>query len=169
MENLAGNKDCDRIIERELNRAKINVVNGERSNGEVPASITGELKGFTFQRAWYYWVVKGKLSLSVAQRLHQDPVGKEDIRVNGDCGCPAPEGGYICWYSTEGNQLLPLTDKQEIEEIKADGCLSGYLNEEYKNCLFVEDPSAVGNGFVKSYHIDSEVGLRIFAEAVHSL
>ena len=51
MENLAGNKDCDVIIERELKRAKINVVQGSRGNGEVPASITGELAGFTFQRA----------------------------------------------------------------------------------------------------------------------
>ena len=165
MQNLAGNKECDQVIERELKRAKINVVNGVRSSREVPASITGELKGFTFERAWYYWVVRGKLPLNVAQRLYQDPVGKEDIRVDGHCGCPAPEGGYIRWYDAEGNWLLPLTDKQQVEDLKA----KGYLSEEYKDCLFVEDPSAVGNGFVQSYHIDSEVGLRIFADAVHSL
>lgn len=121
MRNLAGNADCDRYIERELTRARIEVVRGERMDTEVPASITGKFGDFTFKRAWYYWMVDGNVPLTVAEELYDDPVGKEDVRVRGHSGCPPPEE----WTS-------------QID----------------------------GEAFVTSYHIDTEVGLRLFVDAL---
>ena len=73
MRNLAGNEECDQYIERELTRAGIEVVRGERMDTEVPASITGKLGDFTFKRAWYYWMVGGNVPLTVAEELYDDP------------------------------------------------------------------------------------------------
>jgi hypothetical protein len=118
MKNLAGDKDCDRAIRRELERARIGMAEGEREPGEVPATITGTLLGWKFTRAWYYWVARIErgpgLSPHEATKLYYDPVGREDIRVAGCAGNRMP------------------------------------------------------TGYVDVYHIDSEVGLRIFADALHA-
>lgn len=126
MKNLAGNKDCDVEIRRELTRCRIPIIEGERSTGEVPASLTGKLGEFTFRRAWYYWVVTGGVPLSVAQEMYDDPVGREDVRVDGHCGCPAPEG--VAFES----DLVRLTKRAVVE----------------------------------LYHIDSEIGLRLFVDTI---
>lgn len=73
MRNLAGDKDCDKFIRAELTRCGIEIVEGERSTGEVPSSLTGRLGTFTFRRAWYYWIVNGPMPLDVAKRLYADP------------------------------------------------------------------------------------------------
>ncbi len=122
MQNLAGDENCDEFIARELSRSRINAVQGKRSCREVPASITGKLGPFTFTRAWYYWMVSGPTPLAVAKELYADPVGRADVRVEGHCGCPAPE--------------KPWTIRKDGEE------------------------------FVMSYHIDTEVGLRLFTDTI---
>jgi len=91
MLNLAGRDDCDQYIVEELVCVKIKVVRGERMAGEVPASITGILGPFVFERRWAYWAVKGPMPLRVAEELYADPIGKTDIRIAGHCGCPAPK------------------------------------------------------------------------------
>lgn len=91
MKNLAGDKNCDDTIKLELRRAGIPFVKDARHTGEVPYSVTGCLGKFTFVRAWYYWMVRGNLPLEVAKELHENPVGKTDVRVVGHCGCPPPE------------------------------------------------------------------------------
>ena len=104
MKNLAGETKADLHILKELSEAGIEVVEGERSRGEVPYTLTGKLDNWTFDRAWYYWMAgnqKGKgLPLEVATELHNreysikgEPEPKtygEVIRVDGDCRCPAP-------------------------------------------------------------------------------
>lgn len=62
--NLAGHQGCDEHIEHELRRAGIPLVHGKRQQGEVPATITGKLGSFTFERAWYYWMVADLIVLS---------------------------------------------------------------------------------------------------------
>ena len=58
-------------------------------SGEVKTGIEGHLHGWTFKRAWYYWVVKGPgLSIDDAMMLWRKR-GKE-IRANGDCACRSP-------------------------------------------------------------------------------
>lgn len=64
-----------------------------RSGGEVPSRVVGTLGPWAFRRAWNYWVAQGPgLPLDVAQRLHK--VYGREIRVNGDCTCPAPEESF---------------------------------------------------------------------------
>jgi hypothetical protein len=126
MMNLAGLPNPDPVIERELTRCRIEVVRGETSKGEVATSLTGRLGPFTFRRAWYYWIVSGRVPLAVADELYADPVGVTDVRVGGDCGCPDPRD-----YTMR----------------------------------FVDDVTQ-GHGSIETYHIDSEVGLRLFADAI---
>jgi hypothetical protein len=98
MKNLAGDKDCDRQIRQELERCRINVVEADLRDHEVPASIMGKLEGFTFIRGWCYWIVDGKVPSKVADYLFVDPVGKTDIRVDGSAGCPDPKGRDVYKY-----------------------------------------------------------------------
>lgn len=169
MENLAGREDCDVYIEKELTRARVEVVRGERRDHEVPASITGRSGPFTFTRAWYYWVVEGKVPLTVAKELYADPVGKTDIRVAGHCGCPAPEAPWLEWYDKEGRQLITM---KEAAKACRDGskskfiadAINGFLHDQSKR--FVHNLTEEGEAFVTSYHIDTEVGLRLFVDTI---
>lgn len=163
MKNLAGNQNCDTEIERELIQSGIEVVRGERVNHEVPASITGKLGSFTFNRAWYYWVVVGDVPLRVAQEIFEDPVGKTDVRAGGDCGCIL-EGYVIEWRDKEGRKLYRLSEKRELEKHSNDPITQKVLNDPSVN--FVENPSVEGEGFVTCYHIDSEIGLRLFSDTL---
>ncbi len=108
----------------------------------------------TLRRAWYYWVVECRMPLEIAKALYADPVGKTDIRVAGHCGCPSPEEGAE-WFASDGVQLLKRSEDSTpgfIETIER----AGYR--------VVDDPCSEGKPFVTSYHIDSEVGLRFFAD-----
>lgn len=164
MKNLAGDQDCDTKIEKELVRSGIEVVRGERVNHEVPASITGKPGSFTFRRAWYYWVViGGSVPLRIAQEIYKDPVGKTDIRAGGDCGCIL-EGHVIEWHNKEGKKLYHLSQKRELEKYGDNPITKNVLND--PSIDFVENPSLEGEGFVTSYHIDSEVGLRLFVDTL---
>jgi hypothetical protein len=86
MKNLAGNKLCDAYIIEELCLAGIPIVySNDISDSEVSYSCTGELNGFRFQRAWYYWVVIGNMPLLYAKELY-DNYKDLNIRVIGHCG-----------------------------------------------------------------------------------
>lgn len=155
MKNLSGDRDCDRYIEKELHDAGIELVRGEQSGGEVPATIIGQLGRFKFTRAWYYWIVSGKMPLSVAEELYADPIGKKDVRVAGHCGCPAPEHPWIEWEDNEGRRIFPMSKRPKNFKKK---------DESYP--MFFKNPSKAGKGFIPCYHIDSEEGLKLFAEAI---
>jgi hypothetical protein len=87
MKNLAGNDVADHEIRRELTRTGIPILElTERSKGEVPFSIIGQLGRFTFERAWVYWMVEGEVPLDVARIIYEDPVGRTDIRADGHAG-----------------------------------------------------------------------------------
>jgi hypothetical protein len=120
MKNLAGDASCDKYILQELETAGIPVATAKPHTNEVPYTIMGRLGGFTFHRAWYYWVVDGPMPMWLAERINIDPANKA-IRVAGHCGCPPPKE----WGIQIGD-------------------------EEY----------------VTTYHIDTEIGLRVFADAV---
>ncbi len=90
--NMAGRKDCDEILRQELEAAGIppldRIIPGR---GEVPARIFGGIDplGWSFNRAWYYWVAKGPgIPPAYATELHRRH-GK-DVRVDGHCACPSP-------------------------------------------------------------------------------
>ncbi len=171
MKNLAGDEKCDTHIERELTRCGIEVVRGERSANEVAASITGKLGAFTFRRAWYYWVVEGPMPLTAARKLYDDPVGRTDIRVNGHCACPSPdERPWATHYDTNGLELAFDNGGKEPEQFDA-MIAKGFLKQADKDkYVFVPDPAAVAvTSFIESYHVDSELGLYILANAIRSL
>lgn len=59
------------------------------SAGEVKTLVHGSLYGWTFDRAWYYWIVKGPgIPIDKAMQL-QEAHGKV-VRANGDCACRGP-------------------------------------------------------------------------------
>ena len=140
MKNLAGDKDADKYVREELRLAGIPMEN-EVSKGEVPYNTIGKINGWTFRRAWYYWMVsipdseKG-LPLDIAMELHlrKNPTDDNEImgnsiRVGGHCGCPSPvEYGAYPFYDEEG--------KPTVER------------------------------YVRSYHVDDQISLNILAEVL---
>jgi hypothetical protein len=115
--NLAGRTDADDYIRREFTRCGIDCVNVERTNSEVPYTIIGKLGDFTFRRAWYYYIVEGEVPLTIANKLYNDPVGRTDVRVDGHCGCPAPQEPWISIYDKEGKKLIRQKDYDSIQKI----------------------------------------------------
>lgn len=165
MQNLAGNPRCDEVIRRELSVARIDIVTVPKGNSEVPFTLTGKLGDFTFYRAWYYWVVKGPMPLKYALELYADPAGRHDVRVAGHCACPPPEAPWITWRDADGNEVLHMKEKAGIDDF----IQKGYIKpEQMKGRRFDEHPENF-HGFVDSYHIDSEVGLRLFADMIRKI
>jgi hypothetical protein len=175
MKNLAGNKLCDDIISTELIRCKIPLRKLDKiaEHSEVPYTVYGELSRFTFKRAWYYYVIEGYMPLHLAEIIYADPVGKTDIRADGHCGC-VPPIELAHWFNKfTGRRLHKLIEKEQAEKILAtltdeDKKLSVYI--ELKKFLtereFVERPDLVGTGYISCYHIDTEIGLRLFADTI---
>jgi len=103
----------------------------------------------------------------VAKELYNDPVGKTDIRVCGHAGCPSPER-WVRHFDRKGKELFSITDKEEICNLAEKSEMAAKLKQDIlgnPNMRFVKDPTK-GKAFVPFYHIDSEVGLRIFADAL---
>jgi hypothetical protein len=103
MVNLAGVKNCDIEIKKELEEAGIGQIY-RRSIGEVPFTVEGRLYHYEFERAWVYWIVSGIVPLRIAEKLYKRskelPAGCYGfaIRANGDCTCPKPEGNVNYWH-----------------------------------------------------------------------
>lgn len=121
MKNLAGETKADLHILKELGEACIKVVEGEKSRGEVPHTLTGRLADWNFSRAWTYWMASAEegLPLEVATELHnreyavkgerQPETYGQVIRVAGHCGCPPPEE----WLNGNGRIDSYHIDSQE--------------------------------------------------------
>lgn len=161
--NLAGIKDCDKFINNELTRCGIPVVKCEKNIGEVAYTIKGQLWNFEFIRAWSYWMVSGKVPIDIAWELYNDPIGKTDIRVGGDCGCPAPEPNYVRWYSKkDGLPIYRMSDKDRYFTLKTSH--PDWFKD--PDPYFLDNPKECGVGFIESYHIDTELGLYIFSTRI---
>lgn len=108
MKNAAGDKNCDEYLRQELDEAGIEVLEvGFTLNREVPASVIGILDGWSFKRAWRYWVASideavAPLPFGIADKLHEQH-GLE-VRVSGHCCCPAPRE----WYDKPWHIGVPL-------------------------------------------------------------
>jgi hypothetical protein len=146
MINLAGVENCDRTIHEELFSADIKWKNCPTSNGEVPFNIMGYLNAFTFERAWYYYEVKGFVPLDVAEYIWLFDV-KKDIRVAGHYAAPHPRNWAIPRRYIIDNLNLEDTTWGAITEM----CNSGAIN---------------APRFVDCYHIDSQEGLNFFAKII---
>jgi hypothetical protein len=173
VKNLAGDKECDKYIKEELDRACIDVIPLDRKGYEVPASIGGRLGPFTFTRAWYYWMVEGPMPLNVAKELYAHPEGARTVRVHGHCGCPAPEA-WVYWLNDNGSILWPRHKYEaELKQFSDSPVMLDSIKNMVDSGEYVvsDDLQKDGSPYVTSYHIDDQAGLLLFAMKVrdHSL
>ena len=171
MKNLAGDPNCDREIERELTRCGIEIVrDAERSTREVSASTSGKLCAFTFRRAWYYYVVEGPMPLELAIKLYNHPVGRDDIRTAGFSGNIDPREFGTDYFDAAGNQLSSDPTGKEAEAAMGFVQRGTLRAEAFDGHRFVPDKRVgYASAFVRSYHVDSELGLYILAHAIRCL
>lgn len=165
MKNLAGRSDCNESIEHELTKCRIEIIRNQPQEGEVPSSLRGKLGNFVFFRAWRYWIARGNVPLEVAKELYDDPVGKEDVRVQGHCGCPAPVEPWIIWLDKDGYRLLPISYRAKLVREHGEGSTLVKLLDE-SDFRLVDSLESEGKPFIPVYHIDTEVGLRLFADTL---
>lgn len=120
---------------------------------------------FTFRHSShsYYWIVKGPVPVNVAWQMYYDPCGRQ-IRVAGHCLAPEPVDPWITWRMPDGTKLADLDAEKELDS-------SPILNEDdlrdfKRGYTFTDDPekTARAKAYVELYHIDSEVGLRVFVD-----
>lgn len=166
MRNLAGNPEADFFIQDELGQAGVSMVGVPKDeiHSEVPYTIEGRMRPFKFRRAWYYWVVEGRVPIEAAREMYENPVGKKDVRAGGDCTCPEPET-QAEWFDPEGHKLwADPTGEQEAEAKRLTAKYGPYRD----SGIFVPDPSEVpgAHAFVTTYHIDSQAGLNLFVETL---
>ena len=165
MRNLAGDPQATEICTSELTRCRIPIVPADNV-GEAPTTVMGRFGDkYTFRRAWYYWVVTGKVPLAVAQQLYAHPVAKA-IRVAGHCGCPAPEDPWLVYYDGTGRQVLDIKEQAQFEKLAADGSSETAQRvgkEGLVEYRFEADRTPFA-AYVENYHIDSELGLYVFVE-----
>lgn len=175
MRNLAGHDNADRYVALELHEAGLEIRVDPEQQGEVPTVLYGHLPGFTFTRAWYYWIAKGEVPLETARRLYDHPVGRKRVRVAGHCGCPAPEDPWVTHIAEDGRHVKVLGDHdREAFEKYERGELSELMAEHVeriRECnIFVDTPeerdALAVRAFVDSYHIDTQEGLNLFVEEV---
>lgn len=90
--NRAGQTDTDDAIAFELEGAGIEVHRLEvlrKTSGEVKTAVRGSLHGWSFTRAWRYWIAEGPgIELAAADALYA--AHPETVRIDGHCGCPSP-------------------------------------------------------------------------------
>lgn len=118
---------------------------------------------FTFEHSHsYYWRVNGPVPLAVAQQIYADPAAN-DIRVAGHCGCPPPEDPWITWLMPDGTILTSEAEGATFETMAE---RHPWANDAMKDYTFSDDPAVKGTarGYIETYHIDSELGLRVFVD-----
>lgn len=90
MKNLSRKVEADFYIFKELVEAGIELVEEDRSMGEVPYTITGKIGNWTFTRSWSYWWAETesqeqlaefneKLDKSDAKAYAENHLGDSDI------------------------------------------------------------------------------------------
>lgn len=132
-------------------------------------SYRSELNGFTFEKSHsYYWCVHGKLPMDAAMPLYyRSAVGKTDIRVAGHCGCPAPdEAPWFSWITPDGKTVCSLNDDAEAREFAEK---HPTMRDTLEKFVASDEPEKIAKRFVTSYHIDSELGLYVFVQAIKDL
>lgn len=159
--NLAGVRECDRVIRDELFAAGAEVVElPELQAGEVLARLQGRVGPVTLRRAWRYWIASGPVPLDVARAMYEHPIGRESVRVAGHCGCPPAADPWLEYRDADGNELLHERERPAFERLG----LKLQPNQRWS-----ADPAAEGEAFVTTYHIDAVGGLRLFVDSVKAL
>jgi hypothetical protein len=163
--NLAGRPDAEYIVHQELERCGIPVIEEDHTRNEVSVKIAGKLGDFHFERAWYYWIVSGKVPLKIAKEIYDNPIGKTDIRAGGDCGCeePTEDNYFVNSYDKDGKLLL---DRRPEEDEMWDKIIEKDPELGEKTRRVDDKIKYTDKIFVENYDIDSELGLYIFVETL---
>lgn len=174
--NLAGWEyaRADPWIETELKRCEIPSVRAPipHPHPEVHTHLTGLLGGVAFRRAWRYWCVDCWVPYAVALKMYETVVGAQDIRISGHCACPPPID-WCTWVNVAtGRRVIKTDEKTRAEEWinKPDG--TDLMKRVGERLLvdfdFADNPaeSTNFNGFIDSYHIDTELGLYQFVQTI---
>ena len=128
------------------------------------SSLIAKLNDFTFKMGHsYYWRVNGPMPLANAKTLYDNPVGKTDIRVTGHCGCPPPEGNNVDWFDRDSKKKIMSVESwnQCKELLKPD-----YWAEKVEKNHIPKDNHDNADGFIGSYHVDSELGLYMVVQEI---
>lgn len=105
--NKAGDHaDNDSVLRSELHEACIQTMQEDEGrgpewladilrsqSGEVKSSVVGMLHGWTFKRAWYYWVAEGP-GIDFERSMNLWRSHGMEVRASGDCACRSP----VMWY-----------------------------------------------------------------------
>lgn len=88
--------EVNETVRAELTAAGIEIEEHDfliRMCGEVPTKIIGSLAGWSFRRAWRYWVAEGPgVPPEEAEQFHR--IWGQQVRVAGHAGCPSPLAYY---------------------------------------------------------------------------
>jgi hypothetical protein len=192
MKNLAGAKDCDKDIQKELTKAQAEIKEVSDNTSEVPYTLMGIVGNWELRRLWYYWSarpIKGKshgLPLDVALKLHNKKYPSEMfedcdienygsvIRAGGDAGATSPDIGYAS---------QPINNAEFITECRALGVKIisqksigwGTDETEYPELNYGQISDLCNEGKIKAkryvdcYHIDSQEGLNEFVRTIKEL
>lgn len=166
--NLAG-ADAEKatgVVKLELARARIVRCDG-LPGSEVAVTFGGSVGHFRLHRAWRYWVVTGFVPMEMARDLYDDPAGATDVRVCGHCGCPDPAEMAV-WLTEDGRRVLPTSERDECRRIvNVNGVLGDSARHVLESSVFSDEPNhwPKAQDYVDGYHIDTELGLRLFADA----
>lgn len=168
MKNLAGDPHCDGEIAIELQAAGITIARHEVDHPEVKSTLHGELAGWQFYRAWYYWTARpidedGGLPLELAIPLHE--THGQEVRVAGHCGAPSPDE-WTNTYDADGKHVILDPDGEQLGQFQS--LQKSMPDLDYSKYRFVASMDEVENGraLVPSYHIDTLDGLITFAETI---
>ena len=166
--NLAGNKQADSTVVRELLTAGIDIVPDNEDHGEVPTTFHGRIEHWVFSRAWRYWVARpivarDGLPIERAQRLWID-FGKE-VRAGGDCACREPE----TWASRYTKDKVVVVDPEGEQQRQFERINNSDLSMkiDMNMFVFVKNSTDIKHTCVVScYHIDTLDGLTAFAKVL---
>ena len=159
MKNLAGDKNCDVTIIRELEMARIPIMDVPKNDGEVPFTKTGNIKGLEFYRSWYYWSIDCRIPLAIAKEIYKDPACTKDVRAGGYAGGSPPEQQCSRFSVKTGKHVVTQKQYDDAKEWAKDDILNQFLGEDD---MILNDDTF--ESFVTTYHIDTELGLRVFID-----
>lgn len=159
MKNLREDRECELTIARELEGAMLEFVHLDKPSGDVPSRLRGKLGPIEFARGFTCWIAVGPVPLSIALELHEDPIGRRDVRVCGTSACP-PQAPWIAWYTREGARVYPV----EHAPVYRTACRAWpHIFQDSAPIVFHNEPETIGaTPYIDLYHVDSEDGLRTF-------
>lgn len=130
-------------------------------------NVTAKMRGWSLDRAWYYWVVscseaEHEIGPNDAMILHK--AHGKDLRVNGDCGSPAPAERQFKYRPRVSMKRVPGGVDLAVDEKFHTHVSQEFNNEDSMLATLEElDKEFPGRrGGIAAYHIDTPEALGAF-------